>query len=310
MFETRPPGSLQPGRVLPAEAATKTSAPSASSQTSSPSLQGESPGRLPQFGPIEKLMTSTRSAIAFSMPAVIAASVQPVIGHTLYVRTCAHGATPDMNACCGGIVGGGFALPSMRLPAAVLAVCTPCPLPGSASGSGPLQTPFASVVVQSASLSSFGFAALNPHAASFANDGCALLAPVSTAPTTTPSPRLPSPPGTALPSQTDCAPMNSGPRYVSSTKLRDARTDATPGTRATREASSAVSAAATPFIVIAYACVTASVRPSACEITAMCAARRSPRYVSYARADAERVSSLRDCVDAAAVAGMPCVPPA
>src|SRR6185437_1291559 len=90
----------------------------------------------------------------------------------------------------GGITGGGTAVPSSLLPAAVLAVCTPWPLPSSASGFGPLQRPSTSVVVQSTALSSLWLLASKPQVGSSANEGCVELMPVSISPTTMPSPRV------------------------------------------------------------------------------------------------------------------------
>jgi len=63
--------------VLPAEAATKMSAPTASRNRRSVSFHGSVPPE------IEKLMTSTWSAIAPSMPAWIAAPLQLVVAQTL-----------------------------------------------------------------------------------------------------------------------------------------------------------------------------------------------------------------------------------
>ena len=65
-----------------------------------------------------------------------------------------------------------------------------------------------------------------------------------------PSPRVPMSSGVAEPSQILSAPMNFGPRNVASFSKPARLTSLTPGSVATRAASSAVMSAAMPFSVI------------------------------------------------------------
>lgn len=117
---TLPTGLVTVGLVFPADAATKVPLPTASRNLRSLSLllHGEVPPE------IEKLMTSTPSAIALLMPAAISAPPQLLVAQTLYWWMAAHGATPDMETPSGRL-GAGVTVLSMVLPATVLAVCTP-----------------------------------------------------------------------------------------------------------------------------------------------------------------------------------------
>ena len=142
-------GSVSPVCRLPAAAATKMSALIMSRKLRSLSFHGLVPPE------IEKLTTSTWSAIAFWMPARIAAPLQLSVWQTLYWWIAAHGATPDI-VTPSGRPGAGVTVLSIVLPAAVLDVCTPWPKPGFASGFGPLQTP--PLLVEQSTATSFGCA--------------------------------------------------------------------------------------------------------------------------------------------------------
>src|SRR5690349_2719871 len=103
-------GSVSPLCRLPAAAATKMPALTMSRKlrSLSPLLHGLVPPE------IEKLTTSTWSAIAFWMPARIAAPEHVLVAQTLYWWIAAHGATPDIETPSGS-AGGGVAVLSTVL---------------------------------------------------------------------------------------------------------------------------------------------------------------------------------------------------
>src|SRR5205085_11388273 len=108
---------------------------------------------------MEKFITLTSPARRMLfMPAWMAAPGQ-VLGQTLYIRMLAHGATPEIWVKPAGGAGGGTALPSRVLPAAVLEVWLPWP--SVSFGLGPLQRPDPSVLAQSSKLSNL-FGAVVP----------------------------------------------------------------------------------------------------------------------------------------------------
>src|SRR3954466_13838796 len=80
--------------------------------------------------PIEKLITSTPSAVAWSIACVVSALRQPAAVHALYVIRFACGATPESFRVM-SIVGACSTAAGVTLPTAVLAVWLPCSLSSS-----------------------------------------------------------------------------------------------------------------------------------------------------------------------------------